>query len=108
MKPFANEPILELRRGAVRSQLAGALAEHDARPPLRVPVWIGGDTREGADIVSTDPGRPDPGGAEGAAATVDDVGAGLRPGRAWLAPAEERAEVLLRAAAWLRERRLEV
>jgi hypothetical protein len=38
MKPFENEPILELRRGAVRSQLAGALAEHDSRPPLRVPV----------------------------------------------------------------------
>ena len=42
MKPFANEPILELRRAPIRAQLAGALEAHDARPPVRVPVWIGG------------------------------------------------------------------
>ena len=69
MKPFTNEPILELRRAAVRAQLAGALQEHDARPPLRVPVWIGDDRREGSDLVSTDPGRPDRVVAEAAAAT---------------------------------------
>ena len=108
MKPFSNEPILELRRGAVRSQLAGALAEHDARPPLRVPVWIGGDRREGADIVSTDPGRPDRVVAEAAAATMDEVDAALQAARPWDAPAEQRAEVLIRAAQWLRERRLEI
>src|SRR5918998_1592278 len=90
LPPFANEPVLELRRAPVRAQLADALAAHDARGPLDVPVWIGDDRRGGDGLVSTDPAR--------ARATA----------RPWPAPAEERAEVLLRAAAWLRERRLEV
>ena len=59
MKEFANEPILELRRAPVRSRLAEALREHDARPPLSVPVWIGEDRREGEELVSTDPGNPE-------------------------------------------------
>jgi RHH-type transcriptional regulator, proline utilization regulon repressor / proline dehydrogenase / delta 1-pyrroline-5-carboxylate dehydrogenase len=108
MKPFANEPILELRRGSVRSQLAGALAGHDARDPLRVPVWIGDDRREGDAIVSTDPGRPDRVVAQAAAATMDEVDAALTAARPWNAPAQQRAEILLRAAQWLRERRLEI
>jgi predicted delta-1-pyrroline-5-carboxylate dehydrogenase group 2 len=108
MKPFTNEPILELRRGSVRAQLAGALADHDGRPALRVPVWIGDDRREGADIVSTDPGMPDRVVAEAAAATKDEVDAALRTAKPWDAPAEQRAETLIRAAAWLRERRLEI
>src|SRR4051812_10635933 len=108
MKPFANEPILELRRGAVRAQLADALAAHDARGPLRVPVWIGEEQRTGDEIVSTDPGRPERVVAEAAAARPDEVDAALAAARPWAAPATERAEVLLRAAQWLRERRLEV
>jgi RHH-type proline utilization regulon transcriptional repressor/proline dehydrogenase/delta 1-pyrroline-5-carboxylate dehydrogenase len=111
--PFANEPVLELRRASVRAGLADALAAHDARGPLRVPVWIGGERRDGAEIVSTDPGRHDRVVAEAAAARPDEVGAALeaarRGARPWAAtPATERAAVLLRAAAWLRERRLEV
>jgi RHH-type proline utilization regulon transcriptional repressor/proline dehydrogenase/delta 1-pyrroline-5-carboxylate dehydrogenase len=108
MKPFVNEPILELRRAAVRSQLAGALEAHDARGPLKVPVWIGDDRRDGEDIVSTDPGAPERVVATAAAATIDEVDAALRTARPWDAPAEQRAEVLIRAAQWLRERRLEV
>ncbi len=108
MKPFANEPILELRRATVRSQLAGALNEHDTRPPLRVPVWIGDDRREGSELVSTDPGKPDRVVAEAAAATPDEVDAALRAARPWDAPAEQRAETLVKAAQWLRERRLEI
>jgi RHH-type proline utilization regulon transcriptional repressor/proline dehydrogenase/delta 1-pyrroline-5-carboxylate dehydrogenase len=112
MKPFANEPVLELRRAPVRARLADALREHDARPPLRVPVWIGDDRREGEELVSTDPGAPDRVVAYAAKATEADVEAALaaagRGARAWAAtPARERAEVLLRAAAWLRERRLD-
>ena len=34
MEPFRNEPILELRRAAVRDQLADALRAHDARGPV--------------------------------------------------------------------------
>ena len=61
MKPFANEPVLELRRAPVRSRLAEALA------------------------------------------------AAQRGAREWGAvPAERRAEVLLRAADWLRDRRLRI
>jgi predicted delta-1-pyrroline-5-carboxylate dehydrogenase group 2 len=108
MKPFVNEPILELRRAAVRSQLAGALEAHDAREPLNVPVWIGDEQRTGEDIVSTDPGTPERVVATAAAATMDEVDAALRTARPWDAPAEQRAEVLIRAAQWLRERRLEV
>src|SRR4051812_15173786 len=108
MKPFANEPVLELRRGAVRAQLAGALTEHDKRGPLRVPVWIGNEQRTGAELVSTDPGKPDRVVAEAAAARPDEVEAALAQARPWDAPAEKRAETLIEAAQWLRERRLEV
>jgi RHH-type proline utilization regulon transcriptional repressor/proline dehydrogenase/delta 1-pyrroline-5-carboxylate dehydrogenase len=112
MKPFANEPILELRRAPVRARLDEALREHDAKLPLSVPVWIGDDKREGAELVSTDPGDPDRVVANAAAATPDEVDAALaaaqRGFRSWAAtPAEQRAETLIRAAQWLRERRLE-
>jgi RHH-type proline utilization regulon transcriptional repressor/proline dehydrogenase/delta 1-pyrroline-5-carboxylate dehydrogenase len=113
VKPFRNEPVLELRRAPVRAQLADALREHDARPPLRVPVWVGEEMRKGDAIASTDPGRPDRVVAQAAAASPEDVDAALeaarRGHRDWgRRPAGERADVLLRAAQWLRERRLEV
>jgi RHH-type proline utilization regulon transcriptional repressor/proline dehydrogenase/delta 1-pyrroline-5-carboxylate dehydrogenase len=111
VRPFANEPILELRRAPVRAQLADALAEHDRRSPVDVPVWVGGDRRTGDALISTDPGAPDRVVARAAAASESDVDAALaladRERRAWAAAgAAERAEVLVRAAAWLRERRL--
>src|SRR5918998_1956855 len=107
MRPFANEPVLELRRAPVRAKLEEALREHDARPPLRVPVWIGDERREGDDLVSTDPGNPERVVATAAKATEADVDAALavaeRGSKAWAAtPAQERAETLLRAAQWLR------
>jgi RHH-type proline utilization regulon transcriptional repressor/proline dehydrogenase/delta 1-pyrroline-5-carboxylate dehydrogenase len=113
LPPFRNEPVLELRRAAVRAQLADALAAHDARGPLRVPVWIGEDRREGEDIASTDPGCPDRLVAAAAAASEAEVGLALSTAqdgaRAWAAtPAAERAAILRAAAQWLRERRLEV
>jgi RHH-type proline utilization regulon transcriptional repressor/proline dehydrogenase/delta 1-pyrroline-5-carboxylate dehydrogenase len=108
VEPFANEPVLELRRAPVRAGLADALAQHDARGPLDVPVWIGHDRRTGDALASTDPGRPDRLVARAAKATVRDVDAALDAARPWDAPAEERASTLVRAAQWLRERRLEV
>jgi RHH-type proline utilization regulon transcriptional repressor/proline dehydrogenase/delta 1-pyrroline-5-carboxylate dehydrogenase len=113
LPPFANEPVLELRRAPVRARLADALREHDARGPLRVPVWIAGDTRSGDALVSTDPGDPERVVARAAAATDADVDAALDAARAghreWARrPVAERAAVLVRAAAWLREHRLEV
>ncbi len=54
MRPFANEPVLELRRAPVRDSLTAALAELDARLPLAVPLLDG--AAEGFE--STDPGDP--------------------------------------------------
>jgi RHH-type proline utilization regulon transcriptional repressor/proline dehydrogenase/delta 1-pyrroline-5-carboxylate dehydrogenase len=106
LPPFANEPVLELRRAPVRARLADALAEVDARGPVDAPVLIGRDSRSGDAIVSTDPGAPDRVVARAAAATPDEVDAALSLARRWRAPAAERAAVLVRAAGLLRERRL--
>jgi RHH-type proline utilization regulon transcriptional repressor/proline dehydrogenase/delta 1-pyrroline-5-carboxylate dehydrogenase len=114
LPPFANEPVLELRRSPVRASLAGALAALDARLPLRVPVLVGDDRREGEALSSTDPGQPERIVALAPRATAADVDAAVRraagPGlAAWSArPAHERAGVLRYAAALLRERRLEL
>ncbi len=113
MKPFANEPILELRRAPVRAQLADALTRVDRMLPLEVPVWIADDARRGDTLVSTDPGAPDRVVARAAAATEADVDVAVdaaRRGRTrWgQASADERAGALLAAAAWMRERRVEL
>jgi RHH-type proline utilization regulon transcriptional repressor/proline dehydrogenase/delta 1-pyrroline-5-carboxylate dehydrogenase len=111
--PFANEPVLELRRSAVRAQLADALGRVDAGLPLSVPVLAAADTRAASELVSTDPGDPDRVVAEAASAGPADVTAALSAAaegfRAWSAtPASERAAALIAAAAWMRERRLEL
>jgi RHH-type transcriptional regulator, proline utilization regulon repressor / proline dehydrogenase / delta 1-pyrroline-5-carboxylate dehydrogenase len=113
VKPFRNEPKLELRRAPVRESLTGALRELDARLPLEVPVWIGEERGEASGIESTDPGRPARVVASAGVASEGDVGAAVRAAAAarpaWgERPAEERAEVLLRAADAIRSRRLEL
>ena len=110
---FVNEPVLELRRAPVRAQLQDALAGLSGKLPLRVPVIIGGSERSGGELLSTDPGAPDNIVAVAARATDADVSDAVdeaeRGFRAWRAlPAEDRAATLVRAAAWLRERRLEL
>ncbi len=111
--PFANEPILELRRAAVRARLADSLRDLDADLPLRVPVIVGGERRQGDELPSTDPGDPDRLVASAAVATPADVDAAVAAAQAglerWSArPATERAAALIAAAAWMRERRLEL
>jgi RHH-type proline utilization regulon transcriptional repressor/proline dehydrogenase/delta 1-pyrroline-5-carboxylate dehydrogenase len=111
MNPFRNEPVLELRRAPVRAELGEALEGLDARLPLRVPVWIGDERRDGEELVSTDPGRPDRTVATAARAGEAEVDraveAAARGAREWGArSADERAQVLVGAAARLRERRL--
>ncbi len=49
---FKNEPVLELRRSAVRAQLADALQRVDRQLPLTVPVSIGSSDSRGG---SSDP-----------------------------------------------------
>jgi RHH-type transcriptional regulator, proline utilization regulon repressor / proline dehydrogenase / delta 1-pyrroline-5-carboxylate dehydrogenase len=113
LAPFANEPVLELRRAAVRARLSDALGRLEPRLPMAVPVSVGGDARAGGELLSTDPGEPDRVIAEAARATEADVRAAVacaqRGFEAWSrVSAAERAQALLRAAAWMRERRLEL
>lgn len=110
LPPFANEPLAELRRAPERERLLAALAALDAELPLRVPVWTGDARREGEQIASTDPGKPDRAVALAAAASAEEVDAAVAQARAafpgWAATrAPERAGALLRAATLLRERR---
>jgi RHH-type proline utilization regulon transcriptional repressor/proline dehydrogenase/delta 1-pyrroline-5-carboxylate dehydrogenase len=111
--PYRNEPILELRRAAVRARLADARASVDHQLPLAVPVWIGDDAREGDELLSTDPGDPERVVATAARASDADVATAVQAAGAafpaWSATrAAERAAVLTGAAAWMRERRLEL
>src|SRR5271165_6136086 len=115
LSPFRNEPILELRRGSVRASLDGALAALDARLALEVPVMVGGETRApaGDELLSTDPGAPERVVARAAVAGATDVDAAVAGAahayRGWEAiGAQGRARALLGAAAWMRERRLEL
>jgi RHH-type transcriptional regulator, proline utilization regulon repressor / proline dehydrogenase / delta 1-pyrroline-5-carboxylate dehydrogenase len=110
---FSNEPALELRRAPVRESLAEALRKLDARLPLSVPVLVGGDPGAASGLDSTDPGTPSRVVAEAGRASERDVEAALdaatRGFRQWgLTSAEERAQVLIRAAGELRSRRLEL
>ena len=113
MKPFANEPELELRRATNRHVLTEALARLDDRLPLEVPILVGADEGTFEGFESTDPGAPErvvatagrAGTAEAdaavEAATVAAPGWGERP-------AKERAETLVRAADMLRRHRLDL
>jgi RHH-type proline utilization regulon transcriptional repressor/proline dehydrogenase/delta 1-pyrroline-5-carboxylate dehydrogenase len=113
MKAFANEPVLELRRAANRDVLIGALRELDTRLPIRVPLIIGDARTTGATFESTDPGSPGRVVAVAAKATETDaqnaITAAVDAFPGWSARTyTERAEVLVRAAARMRERRLEL
>ena len=115
MNPFSNEPVLELRRAAVRAQIEDALHAVDRALPLTVPVIVGQDRRSESDrhIDSTDPGEPGRLVARAVCPSEVDVAAAVataaRGARDWGArTAEERARALQSAAAWMRERRLEL
>ncbi|HSO99540.1 MAG TPA: aldehyde dehydrogenase family protein [Solirubrobacteraceae bacterium] len=105
--------MLELRRSAVRSGLRDALAAVDRSLPLTIPLHVGEERRAGEALRSTDPGDPERVVAAAARATPDDVQAAVeaasRAAPAWRqAGAAERARALRSAAAWMRERRLEL
>lgn len=111
---FANEPLLELRRTHVREQALSALAQLDARLPLRVPIFVAGEEMRGGDsFVSVDPGAPARVVAEAQAATAEHVDRAVQTAsgawRGWAARgADHRAAVLSRAAGILRAQRLEL
>jgi RHH-type proline utilization regulon transcriptional repressor/proline dehydrogenase/delta 1-pyrroline-5-carboxylate dehydrogenase len=110
LPPFRNEPVLELRRAGHREELLEGLRWVDARLPLRAPIWIGTEQRGGDQLVSTDPADPERVVATAPIATALEVTAAVSAAahgqRRWAAlAARERAEVLARAAARMRERR---
>jgi len=111
VKPFANEPVLELRRAPARESLLAALRELDARLPLRVPVLVGGDAVARGTFASTDPGAPSRAVAEASRATAEDAAAAVAAAvdafPAWR-DRRDRPEIMLRAAEILRARRLEL
>src|SRR5450755_3867378 len=99
-EPFANEPVLEVRRADVRGQFEDALRRVDDELPVQVPVRIGEDARTGDDLPSTDPGSPQRVVASAAVATgaevdaaVAEAGRGLAQWRA--VSAADRARALL-------------
>jgi RHH-type transcriptional regulator, proline utilization regulon repressor / proline dehydrogenase / delta 1-pyrroline-5-carboxylate dehydrogenase len=107
MEPFANEPVLELRRAPIRAALLAALEGLEAELPLSVPVLVGDGARHGDELISTDPGFPDRVVARAAVATPEEIDQALDTAAAaapaWRdTPAAERAAVLVRAAAILR------
>jgi RHH-type proline utilization regulon transcriptional repressor/proline dehydrogenase/delta 1-pyrroline-5-carboxylate dehydrogenase len=113
LSPFVNEPILELRRRDARDALLAGMATLEPKLPLKVPMLIGRDRGDGDGLVSTDPGHPDRVVAVAHQATADDARRALDVASAsaprWAAtPAIERAGTLIRAAAWMRERRHEL
>jgi RHH-type transcriptional regulator, proline utilization regulon repressor / proline dehydrogenase / delta 1-pyrroline-5-carboxylate dehydrogenase len=113
VRPFANEPTLELRRAPARESLLEAMRELDPRLPLAVPVLIGRERGPHEGFESTDPGDPARVVATAGRADEEDaaraVEAATEAFPAWRAQgAEKRAEVLLGAAQILRSRRLEL
>jgi RHH-type proline utilization regulon transcriptional repressor/proline dehydrogenase/delta 1-pyrroline-5-carboxylate dehydrogenase len=112
--PFPNEPHAELRRAAPRRELARAVHAARDAPAIVAPVVVDGRPRPTSrEIVSVDPGDPDRVICRSGVATLDDADVALEVAhRAWPAwrdrPWEDRADVLLRAAAILRRRRGEL
>ncbi|MFL5890280.1 MAG: aldehyde dehydrogenase family protein, partial [Solirubrobacteraceae bacterium] len=111
MRPFTNEPTLELRRAAARATLVEGMEWLDRRLPIAVPVWIGDERGAAEGLDSTDPAEPERVVATAGPASRADVDRAVEVASrsAWShTSATERAEVLTRAAAWLRERRAKV
>ncbi|MDX6640221.1 MAG: RHH-type transcriptional regulator, proline utilization regulon repressor / proline dehydrogenase, partial [Solirubrobacteraceae bacterium] len=102
-----------LRRPDARAALQAGMAALEPKLPLRVPLLIGEQHTEGDALVSTDPGASDRVVALAPRATPADASRALEvAGEAaprWAAtPAIDRAQSLVRAAAWMRERRHEL
>jgi RHH-type proline utilization regulon transcriptional repressor/proline dehydrogenase/delta 1-pyrroline-5-carboxylate dehydrogenase len=110
---FVNEPLLELRRRAVRDSASAALADLDRQGPIKVPLVLGDKEVDGQWFDSIDPSAPDRIVARAQAATREhvSVAVGLAESaqEAWAGlDAHSRAEILRKAAEVLRGRRLEL
>ncbi len=112
---YEPEPVSEWRKSAARASFAAAVdAVGTTASVLDVPAVIDGErVRTASSIDSVDPGRFDRVVARSAAcdATHADaaVAAAVEQVERWRAtPTAERAGVLFRAAAWMRDRRNEI
>jgi RHH-type proline utilization regulon transcriptional repressor/proline dehydrogenase/delta 1-pyrroline-5-carboxylate dehydrogenase len=113
VKPFANEPELELRRASNRHALTAALARLDERLPLEAPILVGDGEGPSDGFESTDPGQPArvvaTAGRAGAVDADAAVQAANAAARAWSeTPAAERAATLVAAAELMRRHRLDL
>src|SRR5688500_7672513 len=116
--PYDPEPLREWRRGTARAAFTVAIDRTRAAAGngrgIDVPALIDGEqVRTAATITSVDPARFDEVVATSASCTAADadaaVAAAVRAAPAWrAAPARERAGLLFRAAAWMRQRRDEL
>jgi len=111
VKPFRNEPALDLREAPVRERLLRELARLDATLPQEVPLLIGAAARAaGRTLDSVDPGAPERVVAHAAVADAADVERAVAGAAAaldgWAAtPVRHRVDLLLRAADLLRTQR---
>ena len=110
LPPFTNEPPTDFTRPQAREAMRSALVEVKAQLGRSYPVAVDGHALSGEEFASTDPGDSSRVVARFVRASADDaakaVGVARGAFEAWSStPARDRAEVLLRAAAIMRERR---
>jgi len=111
---FVNEPPLNFSGHENRARFAAALKEVEGRLGGEFPLWIAGEERKSdAWIDSVNPAAPAEIVGRAAAAASTDVDEAISAAGeffpSWRAtPARERAEILFRAAALMRERRVEL
>jgi RHH-type transcriptional regulator, proline utilization regulon repressor / proline dehydrogenase / delta 1-pyrroline-5-carboxylate dehydrogenase len=109
--PYEPEPMREWRRGSARAAFSVATDAALGAATLDVPALIGGEqVSTAATIDSVDPACPDRIVARSAACTAADADAAVALAVAaeerWRAtPVVDRAAVLFKAAAWMRDRR---
>ncbi|MDQ6726697.1 MAG: proline dehydrogenase family protein, partial [Actinomycetota bacterium] len=109
---YEPEPVAEWRRSSARAAMAAAVDEVGGHGlAVTVPAMIGGrSVPTGGEIVSVDPSWPSTTVARSARCGPEEAERALDAARrawpAWRrATAQQRAAVLFRAAAWMRERR---
>lgn len=113
-EPFRNEPSLDFSREEHRAAMHAALRQVESQLGQTYPLIIGGERREtGTWLESVNPGNPDQvvgSVAQARPSDVDDaIEAAQRAGAAWRwLPPEGRSTVLMRMAAIVRRRRLEL
>jgi RHH-type proline utilization regulon transcriptional repressor/proline dehydrogenase/delta 1-pyrroline-5-carboxylate dehydrogenase len=111
---FRNEPELDFSREENRRRLSDGLDQVSRQLGLHYPLVIDGrEVTTGEEIVSRNPSHPDEIVGRSARAGVAEaelsIDAALRAFPSWReTPAAERAQVLFRAAAAMRERRAEL